>query len=94
MVAENKNRKSEKIFIPYHTSTYGENAVYIFVDFRIKRAGSSNYGGLMIYDPSTSLGTSLGFSIDNLLLRGKACHSCESRNLYSVEAMDSASSAE
>jgi len=25
--------------------TYGKSAVYIFVDFRIKRAGSSNYGG-------------------------------------------------
>jgi hypothetical protein len=24
---------------------YGKNVVYNFVDFRIKRAGSSNYGG-------------------------------------------------
>jgi hypothetical protein len=45
IVVENKNRKIEKIFIPYQTRTYGKNAAYIFVDFRIKRAGSSNYGG-------------------------------------------------
>jgi hypothetical protein len=42
--------KSKKFFIPYHTRTYGENGVYNFVDFRIKRAGTSNYGGLMIFD--------------------------------------------
>ncbi len=48
MVVESKNRKIEKFFIPYQTSTYGENAVYNFVNIRIKRAGGSNYGG--IYD--------------------------------------------
>ncbi len=32
-------------FIPYHTRTYGENGVYNFVDFRIKRAGTFNYRG-------------------------------------------------
>jgi hypothetical protein len=45
MVVGNKNRKIEIFFIPYHRKTYGENDVYIFVDFRIKRAGSSNYWG-------------------------------------------------
>jgi hypothetical protein len=40
-----KIKKVKNFFIPYHTSTYGENPVYIFVDFRIKRAGCSNYGG-------------------------------------------------
>jgi hypothetical protein len=38
-------------FIPYHTSTYGEIAAYNFVDFRIKRAGCSNYGGLRFLPP-------------------------------------------
>jgi hypothetical protein len=38
--------KLKIFFIPYHTSTYIKNAVYNFVDFRIKRAGSSNYGGV------------------------------------------------
>jgi len=37
--------KLKKFFIPYLTRTYTKKAVYIFVDFRIKRAGSSNYGG-------------------------------------------------
>jgi len=37
---------SNFFFILYLTETYGKNAVYNFVDFRIKRAGTSNYGGL------------------------------------------------
>ena len=32
-------------FIAYPAWTYVKNTAYIFVDFRIKRAGSSNYGG-------------------------------------------------
>jgi len=32
-------------FIASGAKTYGKNVVYNFVDFRIKRAGSSNYGG-------------------------------------------------
>jgi hypothetical protein len=40
-----KNGKLKKIFIPLQAGTYGKNAVYNFVDFRIKRAGTSNYGG-------------------------------------------------
>jgi hypothetical protein len=32
-------------FIPFPASTYVKNPAYNFVDFRIKRAGSSNYGG-------------------------------------------------
>jgi len=35
----------KKIFIAAGIRAYSKNAVYIFVDFRIKRAGSSNYGG-------------------------------------------------
>ena len=45
MIAPNKNRKFENFFILYHTRTYGENSVYIYVDFRIKRAGWANYRG-------------------------------------------------
>jgi len=37
-------------FIPFPANTYIKNPVYIFVDFRIKRAGPSNYGGLL-YSP-------------------------------------------
>jgi hypothetical protein len=29
--------------------TYGEKAVYNFVDFRIKRAGTSNYRGVVFF---------------------------------------------
>jgi hypothetical protein len=45
MVVENKNRKFENFFIACPAGTYVENTAYIFVDFRIKHAGSSNYGG-------------------------------------------------
>ncbi|OHB82053.1 MAG: hypothetical protein A2Z38_08020 [Planctomycetes bacterium RBG_19FT_COMBO_48_8] len=45
MVVENKNRKIEIFFIPCLVRTYIKNTVYNFVDFRIKSAGSSNYGG-------------------------------------------------
>jgi len=38
-----KNLK--KFFIPYQTINYKENHAYIFVFFRIKRAGSSNSRG-------------------------------------------------
>jgi hypothetical protein len=34
-------------FIACPAVTYVKNTAYIFVDFRIKRAGSSNYGGLL-----------------------------------------------
>jgi len=44
---ETKIKKFENIFIPLPTRTYVKNLVYIFVDFRIKRAGCSNYGGLL-----------------------------------------------
>ncbi|OHB64649.1 MAG: hypothetical protein A2168_01390 [Planctomycetes bacterium RBG_13_50_24] len=37
--------KLKIFFIPYQARTYVKNAVYNFVDFRIKRAGNSNYGG-------------------------------------------------
>jgi len=47
MVVENKNRKFEFFFIACPAETYVKNTAYIFVDFRIKRAGSSNYGGLL-----------------------------------------------
>ena len=55
-VVENKNQKFEFFFIPCHTKTYVENAVYIFVDFRIKRAGSSNYGGAPFRPPAEKAG--------------------------------------
>jgi hypothetical protein len=42
---EIKIGKLKIFFIPYHTTTYGENAAYNFVEIRIKRAGSANYGG-------------------------------------------------
>jgi len=42
---ETKIKKFEIFFIPFHTGTYIKNTVYIFVVFRIKRAGSSNYRG-------------------------------------------------
>jgi len=42
----------KKFFIPYQTRTYGENGVYIFVDFRIKRASSSNYRGAPFRPPA------------------------------------------
>ena len=44
-VVENKNRKFEFFFIACPAGTYVKNAAYNFVDFRIKPAGSSNYGG-------------------------------------------------
>ena len=47
MVVGNKNGKIKIFFIPYQQGTYVKIAVYIIVDFRIKRAGSSNYGGLI-----------------------------------------------
>jgi hypothetical protein len=48
---ETKIGNLKKFFTPYHTRTYGENGVYNFVDFRIKRAGSSNYGGRLFFGP-------------------------------------------
>jgi len=38
--------KLKIFFIPYPTRIYAKKAVYNFVDFRIKSAGSSNYGGV------------------------------------------------
>ena len=38
-------KKFKNFFIPSTSSTYIKNAVYNFVDFRIKSADSSNYGG-------------------------------------------------
>jgi len=42
-------------FIPYQINTYVKKAVYNFVDFRIKSAGSSNYGGQLFFgrEPKT-----------------------------------------
>jgi hypothetical protein len=51
---ETKIKKFENIFIPLSTRTYIKNTVYIFVDFRIKRAGCSNYGGLLFLPPAES----------------------------------------
>ena len=45
MVVRNKNEKKFIFFILYCTKTYGENTIYIFVDFRIKRACRANYRG-------------------------------------------------
>jgi len=36
-------------FIPYPAISYIKNAVYNFVDFRIKSAGPSNYGGALFF---------------------------------------------
>jgi hypothetical protein len=44
-----KIEKLKIFFIPYPSKTYGKKAVYNFVDFRIKSAGSSNYGGLTFF---------------------------------------------
>ena len=38
-------KKVEIFFIPFLTGTYGEYVAYIFVEFRIKRAGWANYRG-------------------------------------------------
>jgi hypothetical protein len=38
-------------FIPFPTSTYVRNPAYNFVDFRTKRAGTSNYGGRLFFAP-------------------------------------------
>jgi hypothetical protein len=46
---ETKIKKFENFFIPFSISTYGEKAVYNFVDFRIKPAYPSNYGGVVFY---------------------------------------------
>jgi len=40
-----KIKKFGKFFIAAGVRVYEKNTVYNFVDFRIKRAGSSNYGG-------------------------------------------------
>ena len=45
LVARNKNKKSRKFFILFSTSTYDEYVAYIFVDFRLKRAGRANSRG-------------------------------------------------
>ena len=42
-------KKLKFFFILCRIDTYGEKTAYIFVDFRIKRAGSSNYGGLLFF---------------------------------------------
>jgi len=44
-----KIKKFKIFFIPSPASTYIKNAVYNFVDFRIKSAGPSNYGGLLFF---------------------------------------------
>jgi nicotinamide riboside transporter PnuC len=49
---ETKIGKFKYIFIPYHIRTYGENGVYIFVDFRIKHAGWFNYRGRAFSAPA------------------------------------------
>jgi len=41
--------KLKIFFIPCPISTYVKNTVYNFVDFRIKRADSSNYGGRVFF---------------------------------------------
>jgi hypothetical protein len=46
-VVGNKNKKVRKFLYSIPTKTYVKNPVYKFVDFRIKRAGCSNYGGLL-----------------------------------------------
>ena len=38
-------KKVEIFFIPFLISAYGEYVVYIFVFFRLKRAGRANYRG-------------------------------------------------
>jgi hypothetical protein len=48
-VVENKNRKFLIFFIACPAGTYVKNAAYIFVDFRIKTACSSNYGGRLFF---------------------------------------------
>jgi len=52
---EVKIKKFRKIFIAAMVRIYVKNAVYNFVDFRIKRAGSSNYGGRLFFgrEPKT-----------------------------------------
>jgi hypothetical protein len=80
----------KNFFIPLIAKTYGKNAVYIFVDFRIKRAGSSNYGGLMIFDLRLTidyLRASLSFSAGRLTVLRK-------QESMSFDALDSTSSAE
>jgi hypothetical protein len=43
--------KLKNFFIAVRVRTYGKNAVYNFVDFRIKRAGMFNYGGAAFFGP-------------------------------------------
>jgi hypothetical protein len=45
--------KVKNFSIPFLTSTYGENTIYIFVDFRIKRACRANYRGASFGDAET-----------------------------------------
>jgi len=47
-----KIKKFEKFFILCPTKTYAKNGVYIFVDFRIKRADPFNYGGGAFFPPA------------------------------------------
>jgi hypothetical protein len=42
---EVKIKKFRKLFIAVGIRVYGEKGVYNFVDFRIKSAGTFNYGG-------------------------------------------------
>ena len=46
---EVKIKKLRKIFIAVGIRDYGKNSVYNFVDFRIKRAGTFNYGGRLFF---------------------------------------------
>jgi len=52
-----KIRNLKNFFIPYPARSYAKNPAYIFVDFRIKRAGSSNYGGLLFSPPAKKQNT-------------------------------------
>jgi len=49
MVVESKNRKFKNFFSLCTVRGYIKKAVYVFVDFRIKSAGSSNYGGQLFF---------------------------------------------
>jgi hypothetical protein len=49
---ETKIGNFKNFFIPCPARTYLKYPAYNFVDFRIKHAGSSNYGGLLFSPPA------------------------------------------
>jgi len=72
---ETKIKKFKTFFTPFSANTYIKISVYIFVDFRIKRAGSFNYGGLPFFASGQKTGKKQNYG-------NSVCHSRAGGNPY------------